>query len=309
MKLFLIYFFRIIMDFKQAELQSIQSLIFTFRGCQVMLDRDLAQLYQVETKVLNQAVKRNLERFPENFRFQLSDSEYEDWRSQFVTSNSDRMGLRRPPIAFTEQGIAMLSAVLRSKVAIKASIQIMNAFVEMRKILLANQGLFQRIESVERKLLIHDYNFEKVFQAIETSQLVPSQGIFFEGQIFDAYFFVSKIISLADSSLVLIDNYLDESVFILFGKKKRGVKVTLLTKEISRQVALDVKKANEQYGDFQINEFKLSHDRFLIVDGKDIYHLGASFKDLGKKWFAFTKLKTETVTILEKVYPYLSNHS
>jgi hypothetical protein len=274
-----------------------------------MLDRDLAELYQVETKVLNQAVKRNLERFPENFRFQLSDSEYENWRSQFVTSNSDRMGLRRPPFAFTEQGIAMLSAVLRSKVAIKASIQIMNAFVEMRKILLSNQGLFQRMESVERKLLIHDYNFEKVFQAIETSQLVPSQGIFFEGQIFDAYFFVSKIISLADSSLILIDNYLDESVFTLFGKKKRGVKVTLLTKEISRQVALDVKKANEQYGDFQINEFKLSHDRFLIVDGKDIYHIGASIKDLGKKWFAFTKLKTETVTILEKVHPYLSNYS
>jgi hypothetical protein len=297
------------MDFKQAEIQSIQSLIVTFRGCQVMLDRDLAELYQVETKVLNQAVKRNLERFPENFRFQLSDSEYENWRSQFVTSNSDRMGLRRPPFAFTEQGIAMLSAVLRSKVAIKASIQIMNAFVEMRKILLSNQGLFQRMESVERKLLIHDYNFEKVFQAIETSQLVPSQGIFFEGQIFDAYFFVSKIISLADSSLILIDNYLDESVFTLFGKKKRGVKVTFLTKEISRQVALDVKKANEQYGDFQINEFKLSHDRFLIVDGKDIYHIGASIKDLGKKWFAFTKLKTETVTILEKVHPYLSNYS
>lgn len=295
------------MNFKNSELQSIQNLIFTFRGSHVMLDRDLAELYQVETKALNQAVKRNIERFPNSFRFQLSNSEFENWRSQFVTSNSDRMGLRRPPFAFTEQGIAMLSAVLRSAVAIQTSIQIMNAFVEMRKFSLANREVFQRLESIEKKLLLNDFHFEKIFNAIESNQLIPSQGVFFEGQVFDAHFLVSKIIASATLSIVLIDNYIDDTVVSVFAKKNSGVKVWLFTKQISKQLEIDVLKANAQFGDFYLKVFNLSHDRFLIIDGIHIYHLGASIKDLGKKWFAFTKLNSESVKILERIAPFLND--
>lgn len=274
--------------------KEIESRIFDFRDSQVMIDRDLADIYQVETKVLNQAVKRNIERFPNQFRFQLTDDE----KMQLVT-NCDRFkSLKHSsvnPYAFTEQGVAMLSAVLRSDIAVKISIQIINAFVEMRKLIANHSGLLQRMDGMERKQLETDQKFEQVFKALESKDGIPAQGVFFDGQVFDAYELASKIIRSAKKNIILMDNYIDESTLTHLAKKTKEVKVQLLTKTISKQLSLDVKKANEQYGHFAIKTFAKSHDRFLIIDNQEVYHLGASLKDLGKKWFAFSKLNTQTV--------------
>ena len=274
--------------------QQIENRIFTIRGNQVMIDRDLAEMYNVETKVLNQAVKRNIERFPELFRFQLTDSE----KNELVT-NCDRFeNLKHSsnnPYAFTEQGVAMLSAVLRSDTAIKVSIQIINAFVEMRKLIANHNGLLQRMEGAERKLLETDHKFEQLFRALENKDAIPSQGVFFDGQIFDAYELASRIIRSAKKSIVLIDNYIDENTLTHLAKKGKDVNVVILTKTINKQLQLDLKKANSQYGNFAAKTFTQSHDRFLIIDEKEVYHLGASLKDLGKKWFAFSKLEAKSV--------------
>lgn len=278
-----------------VSIKEITNRIFIFRNNQVMLDRDLAEIYQVETRILNQAVNRNLERFPEVFRFQLSENEFKTWKSQIVMSNNDKMGLRRPPVVFTEQGVAMLSAILKSKTAVAVSIQIINAFVEMRKLISINNGLFQRMESIERKQFETDKKFEKVFQALEAN-IVPKQGVFFDGEVFDAYALASKIIKTAKNNIVLIDNFIDDDTLTLLSKKSKNVSVMILSKIISKQLELDVKKANEQYGKFEAKVFSKSHDRFLIIDNTDVFHIGASLKDLGKKWFAFTKLDKSSVS-------------
>ena len=277
----------------------IESQIFTIRGLQVMIDRDLAEMYQVETKVLNQAVKRNSERFPIQFRFQLTENE----KTELVTICDRFDSLKHSssnPNVFTEQGVAMLSAVLRSKIAVQISIQIINAFVEMRKFIANHYGLLQRMDVIERKQLETDQKFEQVFKALESKNIIPNQGIFFEGQVFDAYELASKIIRSAKKSIVLIDNYIDESTLTHLSKKTKVVKVLLLTKTMSNKLTLDVKKANEQYGDFEIRVFVNSHDRFIIIDNSDVYHLGASLKDLGKKWFAFSKMDKNSVSSIIK---------
>ena len=295
----------------------IKNNIHTICGLQVMLDRDLAELYEVSTKVLNQAVKRNIERFPQNFMFQLNEKEHDFLRSQIVTSNkedlrfqigtskSNRGGRRYLPFAFTEQGVAMLSGVLKSETAVRISIQIMNAFVSMRKFLLNNAQVFQRIDTVEKKQIEYkietDEKFNKIFDAIESKDIKPEKGIFFDGQIFDAYKFFSDLIKTANKSIVLIDNYVDESVLILFTKRKKDVKVTIFTKEISEQLSLDLRKYNSQYPPIEIKEFKQSHDRFMIIDNKEVYHFGASLKDLGRKWFAFSKFDKEAFSLLDKL--------
>jgi len=274
--------------------KEIENRIFIFRDTQVMLDRDLAEMYQVETKVLNQSVKRNIERFPQQFRFQLTDNE----KMELVT-NCDRFkSLKHSsvnPYAFTEQGIAMLSAVLRSDRAVKVSIQIINAFVAMRKFIASHSGLLQRIDSIERKQLETDQKLEQVFKALDNKKTIPAQGVFFDGQVFDAYELASKIIRSAKNSIVLIDNYIDENTLTHLTKKNKDVKVLLLTKSISKQLQLDVQKANAQYGSFAIKTFTQSHDRFIIIDNTEVYHLGASLKDLGKKWFAFAKMDKHSV--------------
>lgn len=286
----------------------VASLIFNLRGTQVMIDRDLAEIYQVETRVLNQAVKRNIDRFPEKFRFQLSPDEIEDLKSQIVTSNSRSQivtlkqsgtqqggNIKYLPYAFTEQGVAMLSAVLRSDIAVKVSIQIMDAFVEMRKFISNHSGLLQRMEGIERKQIETDQKFEQVFKALESKDVIPSQGVFFDGQVFDAYELASKIIRSARTKIVLIDNYMNETTLTHLAKKSKGVQVYLLTKTISKQFKLDIQKANAQYGKIEVKAFNQSHDRFLIIDNKEVYHLGASLKDLGKKWFAFSKMDKQSV--------------
>jgi hypothetical protein len=274
--------------------KQIESRIFSIRNNQVMIDRDLAEMYQVEVKRLNEQVKRNIERFPESFRFQLTEDEKNE-----LVANCDRFETLKHssnnPYAFTEQGVAMLSAVLRSETAIKVSIQIMGAFVEMRKILSNHSGLLQRMEGFERKQIETDQKFEQVFKALESKDVIPTQGVFFDGQIFDAYELASKIIRSAKESIMLIDNYIDENALTHLAKKGKGVNALLLTKTISKQLKLDLQNANEQYGGFEAKAFGQSHDRFLIIDGKEVYHLGASLKDLGKKWFAFSKMEAKSV--------------
>ncbi|MDM1137839.1 ORF6N domain-containing protein [Empedobacter sp. R132-2] len=279
--------------------QHIENRIFTIRGKQVMFDRDLAEMYQVEVKRLNEQVKRNIDRFPETFRFQLNTQEKDE-----LVANCDRFeSLKHSavnPYAFTEQGVAMLSAVLRSDIAVKVSIQIMNAFVELRK--LVGQETLQhiRLSSIENKLIEHDQKFNKLFSALENNEL-PQRGVYFDGQVYDAYQFVSDVIKNAKSSIILIDNYIDDSVLTLFAKRKKNVTATIYTASISKQLRLDLEKHNAQYPEVKAELFKQSHDRFLIIDEKELYHIGASLKDLGKKWFAFSKMDSLCKDVLSKI--------
>jgi len=293
-------------DIVISDINEIENRIFTLRGLQVMLDSDLAIMYQVEVRRLNEQVKRNIDRFPTEFRFQLTKLEYDDLilKSQIAISSSHG-GVRKLPYAFTEQGIAMLASVLHSKIAIKVSIQIMKTFVAMRKLISANLGLIQRIDGLEQKQLEikleTDHKFDRVFKALENKDIIPSQGIFFNGQIFDAYIFVNKIIKSAKNSIILIDNYIDESVLEMFSEKSENVKVILLTKNIKEKLKLSIAKFNEQYKNMEVRNFDICHDRFLIIDNKEIYLLGASLKDLGKQIFGFFKVESDGFALLEKI--------
>lgn len=287
------------MNEELIKVQEIKNKIYMIRGLQVMLDSDLAELYGVETKRLLEQVRRNKERFPEDFMFQLTKEEYENLRSQIATSSWG--GRRYLPYAFTEQGVAMLSAVLRSKTAVEVSIKIMKAFVAMRRFMIQNAAVFARLDKIEHKLIEHDNKFEEVFKALESKEEIPSQGIFFDGQIFDAYKFVSDLIRSAEKSIILIDNYIDDSVLTLLTKRKTNVKATIFTGKITKQLSLDLKKHNEQYPPVEIKELKNIHDRFLIIDNRDVYHIGASLKDLGKKVFAFSKINKQGLKILERL--------
>ncbi len=290
------------------ESQSIQNKIYTIRDIQVMIDNDLALLYGVETKVFNQAVKRNIERFPEKFRFQLTENEFENLRSQIVTSSlvsqnaiPNHGGRRYLPYVFTEQGVSMLSAVLRSQTAIEVSIKIIDTFVNMRKFISANANMFGRFERIEQRLSLHDEKFNKIFDAIEEKGIPQKQHIFYDGQIFDAYLFVSDIIKSAKKSIKLIDNYVDESTLVLFTKRDANVGMKIYTKTISKQLQLDLQKHNAQYPTIEIATFDLSHDRFMIIDDKIVYHFGASLKDLGKKWFAVSKMDIDSFELIGRV--------
>ena len=284
------------------ETVDIQPLIRIIRGKHVMLDRDLAVLYRVETRVLNQAVKRNIERFPEDFMFQLTKEEFENWKSQFVISKSIIMGARKLPYAFTEQGIAMLSSVLKSQTAGDVNIRIMRAFVSMRRFIATNSQLFQRLETIEYHQLemkqhqeITDKRIDEVFKKLDAN-IPPVQGIFYDGQVFDAYRFVSDLMRKAKQSVVLIDNYVDDTVLTLLDKREDGVTATIYTQRISNQFQLDVDRHNTQYPHIEIKQFNKAHDRFLLIDD-EVYHIGASIKDLGKKWFGFTLMRDITATV------------
>lgn len=272
----------------------IKNKIQTFRGKQVILDRDLAELYEVETKHLKRQVKRNIKRFPENFMFKLTRTEQESLRCQIGTLKQKGKHSKYLSYAFTEQGVSMLSALLKSDKAIDTSIKIINAFVAMRTFLSENSTLFQRLEKVEYKQIEHDNNFAKIFKSIENKQI--TQGIFYNGQIFDAYEFISKLIKQAQEEIVLIDNYIDETTLTLLAKN--NVKTTIYTKEIKNQLKLDIKKFKEQYHDIEVIENKNFHDRFLIIDNQT-YHIGASIKDAGKKIFAFSKIDINILHLLK----------
>ena len=284
---------------RDLESIRIESLIMVFREQQIMLDRDLAMLYGVETKALNQAVKRNLKRFPERFRFQLSEQE----KNELVT-NCDRFKSLKhsnvAPYAFTEQGISMLSTVLHSQTAIEMSIKIMDAFVAMRHFLIQNAQVFQRLANIEYHQVETDKKIDEVFKRLDAS-IPPKQGIFYDGQVFDAYQFVSDLVRKAKKSIVLIDNYVDDTVLTLLDKRDSGVTATIYTQRISQQLQLDITRHNSQYDIINAEHFNRAHDRFMLIDD-EVYHIGASIKDLGKKWFAFTLMQDiTTAEILNKI--------
>lgn len=266
---------------------TIENQIITVRQTPVLLDRDLAKLYQVDTKVLNQAVKRNIDRFPESFRFQLTDHE-----KQELVTNCDRFKTLKHasvnPFAFTEQGVAMLASVLRSETAIRTSIRIIEAFVAMRNFLYNHASIFQRMERIEMKQLQTDAKVDAIFDQIN-NRIEAFEGIFYNGQIFDAYAWVAERIKQAEQRIAIVDNYIDDSILVQLSKRKAGVRVDIYDSRISNQLKQDVKKHNEQYPGVVLHECNNSHDRFLIIDDT-VYHVGHSLKDLGRKLFAFSKL-------------------
>lgn len=313
------------------SVEQIESLIITVRGKQVILDRDLARLYGVETFRLNEQVKRNIERFPEDFMFQLSKEEFENWKLQNVTSLDDSNlksqiaissdakilksqnaisswgGIRKLPYAFTENGIAMLSGVLRSPMAIATNIHIMRAFNAMRHFIGSHAQVFQRMENIEKNVLAlnahqidTDKKIEEVFKRLNNNSEKPEHGIFFDGQIFDSYTFINDRIREAKKRIILIDNYVDDSVLKMLDKREKGVTVKLYTNLTFGSLKLDLKKHNAQYAPIDAEQFNRSHDRFLCIDDT-VYLVGASLKDLGKKWFGFSKMDWTTDRLLSKI--------
>ena len=287
----------------ELAIEDIKNLIYMIRGKQVMIDNDVANIYHCETKYLNRVVKRNIERFPEEFCFQLTEDEFEVLRCQFVTLNKNGRGQHRKylPYVFTEQGIAMLSALLKSDVAVRVSINIMKAFIEMRKFLMINGQIFERLSSVENKLLEHDKKIDKVFNSLQLEENIK-QRIFFDGQIYDAYSLIIDIIKKAKKKILIIDNYIDDSVLKMLTKKNNNVEVVILTYDKSNIQKIDIQKFNKEYPLLKIGKTNKFHDRFIIIDNKEMYHLGASIKDLGKKCFGINKI--EDLDIIKKILDY-----
>jgi len=284
----------------------IRNLIYTIRGKQVMLDSDVAMLYHYETKNVNKAVKRNIDRFPEDFCFQLTKDEMNKmWFQNGTTSKKENNKYRSEkylPYAFTEQGIAMLSGVLKNDIAIEVSINIMRAFIEMRKFINTNKNLFEKIINIENKIdkkfIEHDKKFDIIFDQLQLGENIK-QRIFFDGQIYDAYSIIIDIIKKANKKILIIDNYIDDSVLKMLAKKKKGVEVFILTSDKSNISTLDIKKFNKEYPILKVAKTNKFHDRFIVIDNKKMYHLGASIKDLGKKCFAINKI--EDMEIIEKI--------
>ena len=287
--------------------QSIERVIYTFRGVQVMLDKDLAKMYNVETKVLNQAVKRNSGRFPERFMFQLSKEEFDNWKSQIVTSNmmsqseieSFKMAVRRAPYAFTEQGVAQLSAVLKSDTAIEVSIRIMDAFVAMRRFISTNAEIFQRIERLESHQTSTDEKVEHIMKRMdELAPAITPEQIFATGCVWDAWDYVSQLVRSAKQRIVLIDNFVDERVLTLLTKRAAGVSATIHSR-YTQQFKLDLEKHNEQYEPIEFIQIPhKSHDRFLFIDD-NVYLLGTSIKDMGTSLCAITRLETTADIVMQ----------
>ena len=290
---------------------AIKARIFSIREQQVMLDKDIAALYEVKPIRLREQVQRNIERFPEDFMFQLTEAEVDFMVSQNAIPSRKHLGGSLPYV-FTEQGVASLSGVLRSSRAAEVHVKIMRAFVAMRRFIQNNAQVFARLDSVEHRQIAFESetekNFEQVFQALERTDEAPKQGIFFDGQIFDAYVFVNNLLRNAKHSVVLIDNYVDDSVLVQLTKRDKKVSAAIFTKKISKQLAQDIKKYNAQYPPIKVYELAKSHDRFLIIDNETVYHIGASLKDLGKKWFAFSKMDKSGLKIIERVHKIMGHN-
>ncbi len=312
------------MENKISTLQ-IEKKIFVIRGVQVMIDRDIAELYEVETRRLNEQVKRNIERFPEEFMFQLTREEIDYLKSQIATSSETETvmsqivtsrktnsvmsqfatsrnnmfagqegGTRKLPFAFTEQGCAMLSSVLKSETAVQVSIQIMKAFVSMRHFVQNNSQIFAELKSIREHQLetdVHlkesDKRIDQLFTLMDKYNVNDTQGIFFQGQIFDAYAKFESFIQSAQKEIILIDNYVDLTVLQRLAKKKKSVNVIIYTDPKTKLTSQDIQTFNTQYPTITLNHTTKMHDRFMIIDNKVLYHIGASLKDLGKKCFAF----------------------
>ncbi len=260
--------------------EKIRSMIYKVRGKQVIMDSDVARLYHTETRNINQTVKRNIERFPERFCFRLTWDEFKNLKSQFVTSSleskNDYGGRRKLPLVFTEQGIAMISSLIRSEIAIKTSINIMDAFIEMRKFISNNTNMLNRLTTVEYKLLEHDKKFDEVFNELQNNkeEKVTSK-IFYNGQIYDAYSLIIKIIKEAKEKILIIDNYIDDTILEMLSKKNKGVEVVILTSNNCNLTKLDIQKFNKQYPTLNLSKTSIFHDRFIVIDNKNLYHIGA----------------------------------
>ena len=278
------------------KIENIKNLIYTIRGKQVMLDSDVAKLYNCETKYVNRVVKRNIDRFPERFCFKLTEYEVENLKSQFVISSLKKGnygGRRKLPTVFTEQGIAMLSGLLRNEIAIKVSINIMDAFVEMRKFLVTNGQVFERLSNVEcklldqdRKLSNHEKNFEEIFNALQKSEQEEfGRKIFFDGQIYDSYSLIIDIIKTANKKILIIDNYIDDSILKMLAKKNKDVEVVVLTSQNSKISKLDINRFNKQYPTLKVAKSNKFHDRFIVIDNKELYHCRCIIKRFRKEMF------------------------
>ena len=287
----------------QYSTEDIKDLIYTIRGKQVMLDSDVAMLYHSTPKNVNKAMKRNIDRFPEDFCFQLTELEIENLRFQSGTSSLEKEnygGRRYLPYVYTEQGISMLSGILKNEIAVQVSISIMRAFVEMRKFLIANGQVFQRLTNVEYKLLEHDKKFDQVFNELQKDKETEfKQKVFFDGQIYDAYSLIVDIIKRAKNKILIIDNYIDDSILKMLSKKNKDVEVVILTSQNAKLTKLDIQKFNKQYQTLKIAYTNKFHDRFIVIDNTELYHIGASLKDLGKKCFAINKM--EDMEYIEKI--------
>lgn len=277
------------------ETENIKNLIYTIRGKQVMLDSDVAMLYQYTTKSINKAMKRNINRFPEDFCFQLTEKEVENLRFQFGTSSLKKEnygGRRYLPYVYTEQGISMLAGVLKNEIAVQVSINIIRAFIEMRKFISLNGKLFKRLTNVECKILEHDKKFDIVFNELQKDEKMEfKQKIFFDGQIYDAYSLIIDIIKKAKQKILIIDNYIDDSILKMLSKKNQKVEVVILTLQNSKLNKLDITKFNKKYPVLKLAYTNKFHDRFIVIDNKELYYVGASLKDLGKKCFAISKIE------------------
>ncbi len=285
----------------ETENVKIEDMIYEFRGKQVMIDRDLAKLYQVETRVLIQKVKRNVERFPIEFCFQLSNEEFLNWKSQIVMSKNDNIGLRRNPYAFTEQGVAMLSAILKSDVAIHISIEIINAFVAMRHYV-GNNGY--RLSNAESKIIEHDTRIkllEETFNKFKEKE--NTNEVYYNGETYNAYSRIIDIFNKAKNELIIIDSYADKIVLDIIRKIK--VKVFLITKDSDRLSNLDIEKYKSEYDNLKVIRNNSFHDRYFISDKKDVYHSGASINNAGTKTFSINKL-TDIIVIKEFVNEVLN---
>ena len=297
-----------------SPLLPIESLIHVIRGQQVMLDSDLARLYGVETRRLNEQVKRNIERFPDDFLIQLTKEETQDLMSQIATSSlksqnviSSWGGSRKLPYAFTENGVAMLSSVLRSKTAIEVNIRIMRAFTAMRSFLISNELMFKRIETIEHNYLLvnrhlseHDRKFDEILSRLDAKDSEPIEGFFFEGQIFDAYSLISDLIRKATERIILIDNYVDDRILKVLTKRAEGVSAIIYTDPSHSQIRNDLRRHNAQYPRIEVRNCTNVHDRFLITDDT-VYFIGGSIKDLGKKIVAFSQMRQDPETILSRL--------
>lgn len=283
--------------------EGIKNLIYTVRGKQVMLDSDVAMLFEYETKDLNRNVKNNIERFPEYYCFQLTEEEYKVLRCKNFTLNKKGRGQHRKylPYVFTEYGITMLAGLLKSEVAINMSIRIVNTFIEIRKLIVSKGNIYDRITNVEYKLLEQDEKFDIVFDQLQSKKEQEfKQKIFFDGQIYDAYSLIIDIIKTARNKILIIDNYINDSVLKMLAKKNKEVEVVILTSKNTELSKLDINKFNGQYPTLKLAITNHFHDRFMVIDDKELYHIGASLKDLGKKCFAISKVENEAMVDLIK---------
>ena len=276
--------------------EEIKNLIYTIRGKQVMLDSDVSRLFKYQTKDLNRNVRNNIERFPGYYCFKLTNEEYKYLRCKIFTLNENGRGQHRKylPYVFTEYGITMLAGLLKSEVAVNVSIKIVNSFIEMRKFLSANGQVFERLTNMEYKLLEHDKKFDIIFNQLQHEENIK-QRIFFQGQIYDAYSLIVDIIKKASKKILIIDNYVDDSVLKMLAKKKNNVEVVILTSNKSNIQNIDIQKFNKEYPILKIAKTNKFHDRFIVLDNEEMYHLGASIKDLGKKCFGINKIEDKEI--------------